>query len=83
MPASECGPGYQDTRNLEALRWMIQRGQAAGAPFKNLNKQSYEDFNKLHDLKSRMDHDSRYPFLDRLPFTHIGRRMRVVYPGNN
>ena len=81
---SEIGGGYggkTPTRNLAALRWMIEQGQKAGAPFKNL--ESYEDFGKLQDLKGRMDHDSRYPILDRIPGTHIGRHRRVVFPGNN
>ncbi|MBA4147116.1 MAG: DUF2235 domain-containing protein [Verrucomicrobia bacterium] len=28
---SDIGGSYQDTRNMDALYWMIQQGQAAGA----------------------------------------------------
>ena len=77
------GGGYEDSRNMAALYWMIQKGQAAGAPFKSLNKNNYPAFDQLHDLRTKMDHDSRYWFLDRIPGTHIGRFWRVVYPGNN
>lgn len=80
---SDIGGGYQDTRNLSALNWMIKRGQAAGAPFANLNRENYPYFDKLVDLKGPRDHDSRYPFLDRVPFTHWGRSKRTVFPGDN
>jgi len=80
---SDIGGAYQDTRNLAALLWMIERAQKAGAPFRNLNEANYKDFKKLFDLKSKMDHDSRYPVLDRIPGTHIGLHSREVFRGNN
>jgi hypothetical protein len=68
------GGGYRDSRNMEALRWMIAKGQAAGAPFWDLNEANYPEIGNLHDLKNKPgDHDSRYWFMDRIPFTHIGR----------
>ncbi len=76
------GGGYRDSRNLQALEWMIAKGQAAKAPFKNLG--DYKDFNQLHGLKdNKSNHDSRYWFMDRIPFTHIGRNKRGVFGNNN
>lgn len=76
---SDIGGGYQNSRNKEALLWMIQRGQAAGAPFANLSE--YPDNGKINPLIN--PHDSRYPFIDRVPFTRVGRTSRTIFPGNN
>jgi hypothetical protein len=77
---SDIGGGYQDFRNLDALKWMIQRGQKAGAPFADLS--DYRHKNRLQPLTT--PHDSRYPVLDRYPWTHIGRgpAARTVFSGN-
>jgi RHS repeat-associated protein len=77
---SDIGGSYQDGRNIEALQWMIKQGQSAGAPFLDLNESNYKDFKYLKQIQS--PHDSRYPLLDRIPFTHLGRDRRVVFPGN-
>ena len=58
---SDIGGGYQDTRNLDTLNWMIQRGQRAGAPFANLDQYTHQ--NRLHPLTT--PHDERIPGLDR------------------
>jgi uncharacterized protein (DUF2235 family) len=76
---SDIGGGYQSGRNLEALKWMIERGQTAGAPFADLNK--YPDHDRILNIDKA--HDSRYWFLDRVPFTHWGRTKRTIFPGNN
>ncbi len=78
---SEGGGGYQDTRNIDALRWMIQRGQDTGAPFLNLER--YDHYDRLVNISGSGNHDSRYPFLDRIPFTRIGRKKRLVFSGGN
>ncbi|MGE4301851.1 MAG: DUF2235 domain-containing protein [Victivallaceae bacterium] len=64
---SDIGGGYQDGRNLDALRWMIRQGQVAGAPFNEL--ETYPDIGYLKDGR----HDSRY-----IP---IGNT-REIFPGN-
>ena len=74
----DAGGGYPDGRNVDALEWMIEQGQEAGAPFRDLNKQNYKDYD---NLASPQLHDSRYPIVDRVPFTHWGRSTRVVFPG--
>lgn len=73
---SDLGGGYQDTRNLDALTWMIQRGQKAGAPFRNLQK--YQDSDKLQPRT--IPHDSRYKVLDRIPGTSWGSQTRASSP---
>jgi len=75
---SDIGGGYQDTRNLDALTWMIQRGQKAGAPFQNLD--NYKHRARLKPLTT--PHDSRIPGVDRWPWTHYGAEVRTVFPGN-
>jgi len=77
---SDIGGGYQNTRNLTALTWMISEGQAAGAPFKNLS--SYANFQQLVDLSAGAKpgpHDSRY-WWD--PYDW-GSQSRVIFTGIN
>jgi RHS repeat-associated protein len=75
---SDIGGGYQDTRNVDALTWMIEQGQEAGAPFSDL--ESYQFFDKLKQLNQ--PHDSRYPLLDRVPWSSWGSKRRAIFPGN-
>jgi hypothetical protein len=75
---SDIGGGYQDTRNIDALTFMIQRGQKAGAPFQNLDK--YKHRARLQPMAT--PHDSRIPGVDRWPWTHSGSEARTVFPGN-
>ncbi len=75
---SDIGGGYQDTRNLDALNWMIQMGQKAGAPFQNLD--NYKHRARLQPMTT--PHDSRIPGVDRWPWTKFGTEARTVFPGN-
>jgi RHS repeat-associated protein len=80
---SDIGGGYKKGgRNIDALLWMIERGQSAGAPFMDL--ENYEFFQQLMDANENYKgHKSNYPILDRIPFTQIGRHKRKIFPGTN
>ena len=74
------GGGYRNSRILQALEWMIAKSQAAGAPFNRPNEKNYPDFKQAHGLEdNKSAHDSRYWFMDRVPFTRIGRNKRGVF----
>ena len=68
---SDIGGGY-DSRNINALNWMIGVGQAHGVPFRPLS--SYPDYKKIRH--SAVPHDSRYAVLD------WWQGDRVIFPGN-
>ena len=83
---SDIGGGYPDGTNLEALWWMYSVGKEHGVPF---DPSLFETTVAFPDgttwdyhLKEGDWHDSRYPILDRVPMTGIGRGTRVVYSGN-
>jgi hypothetical protein len=68
---SDIGGGNKEGRNLQALRWMIERGQAVGAPFSALEE--YKFFDKLKNPENW--EDSRW-------IIDIGQGDRAIYPGN-
>jgi len=83
---SDIGGGYPDGTNLEALWWMYSVGKEHGVPF---DPSLFETTVAFPDgttwdyhLKEGDWHDSRYPILDRVPMTGIGRGTRVIYSGN-
>ena len=72
---SDIGGGYDEGSNLGALWWMYDAGRSRGVPFDDsLFIHIYQDTDKWHD--------SRYPFVDRIPFMSIGRNTRTIYSGN-
>ncbi len=91
---SDLGGGYADGTNMEALWWMYQMGRNQGVPFEasrfkpvirsnNIRRvvdPGYGD--REYQQKTGGWHDSRYPVLDRIPFTRIGRGSRVIYSGS-
>ena len=82
---SEVGGGYRDDKgnnrvNLDAFGWMISTANHRGVP---VELGGAVDAVIAHNYThSPNTHDSRYPFVDRLPFIHFGRKFRRVFHGN-
>jgi len=73
---SDIGGGYQEFRNIEAIKWMIAVARARGVPFKELSDYPHKD--QISDIPASGAHDSRW----KNDYIQFRWNWRKVFPGN-